>query len=219
MFILGFFAELLLLFFASRILTQELSQFFYRVTHSKKVSIYFLAFIFLPGTFIHEASHALSAIVLFVKVHNFELMPQLSGDSLKLGSVEISKTDIVRNFFIGVAPFIVGTSAILASLIFLTKYGVSHNLIITAVVGYVVFVVGNTMFSSRKDMDGALEFFGFIILPIAVLFFLGVKTSFFNLNFLDSSAVVNVFRTGCYFLFAPLLLDGILISTIKFFNK
>lgn len=70
---------------------------------------YFLAFLFLPGTFIHELSHFLMAKILFVPVGKFNLIPKTINNEFQLGSVTIAKTDLVRGTLIGLAPFLVGS--------------------------------------------------------------------------------------------------------------
>ncbi len=152
--------EIIYLFFFSKLLIQALSKIIYLLTRSHQAVIYTLAIIFLPGTLIHELSHAISAGVMFVHVGNIELMPQITDKgTVKLGSVEISKPDAIRRSLIGVAPVIVGLTIIITSLYFLTSKYSLQDLPIWAwgLVIYILFVVSNTMFSSKKDMEGVLE--------------------------------------------------------------
>lgn len=69
---------------------------------------YFLALLFLPGTFLHELSHFLMAKILFVKVVSFNIFPKKVENEFRLGSVTTVKTDLVRGTLIGLAPFLVG---------------------------------------------------------------------------------------------------------------
>jgi len=211
--ILIFLLELLVLFFLSRSLTSHLSFLLRAIFRSQRVTIILMAFIFLPGTIIHEFAHAIMAKLLFVYVGKMELMPQLHEDTLKLGSVEVGKTDIIRNFLIGIAPFIVGTSLLLLVL----WYAFTNNIFGFNFFSFLVlcftFIVANTMYSSRKDMEGAVEFFLLVIAPIIFLYFIGVRIPGISFETLRGSGIENYFKMGSIFLAVPLLLD---ISFILF---
>lgn len=211
------FAQLLLLFLLSRFLTRELSFLFHRISRSRLITSYCIAIIFLPGTLVHELSHAIMAKLLFVHVGRIELMPEIQEESLKLGSVEVGKTDFIRNFFIGVAPFIVGTSLIL----FIMFYSFTNKIIglnvLSGILLYILFVISNTMYSSKKDLEGAIEFFIFILLLVAFLFFLGVRIS--SLGFLNGEISALLIRQGIYFLMIPIGIDIFTILFAKLLNK
>src|SRR5258708_2029001 len=100
-----FFAELFLLFLMSRTLTRLLSSFLFRLTRSKKLTIYTLSVLFFPGTLIHELSHAVMAGILFVPVAHMEFIPKIEEGGVKLGSIAVAKTDPLRRLLIGMAPF------------------------------------------------------------------------------------------------------------------
>lgn len=215
--ILIFLVELFLLFLLSRFLTKELSYLFSRITQSRSISSYLLAILFLPGTFVHEVSHALIAKLLFVHVGKMELVPQLDGASLKLGSVEVGKTDFIRNFFIGVAPFFVGTLVILATVWYMFSNNFFGINLITAASLYLIFVISNTMYSSKKDLEGAMEFFIFILLVVGLLFFLGVKLS--SLGFLGKLIDPSIVKKGVYFLLIPITIDIVVFSFSRIINR
>ncbi len=174
-----------------------------------------MATIFLPGTIIHEFSHAIMAKLLFVYVGNMELMPQLHGESLKLGSVEVGRTDTVRNFLIGIAPFIVGTSLLLVTLFYSFTHHVFGFNLFTFLILLFTFIIANTMYSSRKDMEGAVEFFLLIVVPIIFLYFIGVRIPGLSLETLKGNGVENFFRMSAIFLSVPLLLDVAFILFAK----
>lgn len=211
-----FFIELLALFLLSRSLTKTLSYFFYRVTKNRTFTISALAFLFFPGTVIHELSHALSAGLLGVPVGTMEFVPKIEGPNVKLGSVQIAQTDPIRRFFIGAAPFIFGTAILLGILFFFVKNHLFTNYYITILVGYAVFEIGNTMFSSKKDMEGALELFITLIVIVIILYLLGIRLPAFNPNeFFSQPLVQGIFQRGSLFLLAPLVLDAIVILLFR----
>jgi hypothetical protein len=212
----AFFIELLLLFLLSRTLTRTLSYFLFRVTKSSKATIYGLALLFFPGTVIHELAHALSAGLMGVHVGAMEFIPKLDGDHVKLGSVQISQTDPIRRFLIGAAPFFVGTALLLGLLFLAVQNHWFDNYLLTILIGYTVFEIGNTMFSSRKDMDGALELLGVVVALVIIFYFLGVRLPSFSPNqLLDQPIPQAIFQHGALFLLIPLAIDSIVILLFK----
>ena len=96
--------ELVILSLLTRRLHQHISQAVFRITKNQKTTMYVLAILFLPGTFIHEVAHFLTALVLLVPVGQPEFLPEaIEGNKIKLGSVPIAKTDPLRRFLIGIA--------------------------------------------------------------------------------------------------------------------
>lgn len=209
--ILLFLFELFILFVVSRHLTSELSYLFYSIFRSHKIATWLMAILFVPGTIIHEFSHAIMAKLLFVYVGHMELMPQQHGESLKLGSVEVGKTDIIRNFLIGIAPFLIGTTILLFTL----YYSFSNKLydfnIISVLVLLFIFIVANTMYSSKKDMEGAIEFLILIFVPVSFLYFIGIRIPGFTWEYVNSGAVGEFFKMSSIYLGVPLIIDIALI--------
>lgn len=176
-----FFVELLVLFFTSKFLVKSLSQMFYSFTHSKGITVRMLALIFFPGVVIHELSHFLMAEVLFVKAHEINLVPSIDGDNVRLGSVQISKTDIFRSMLIGLAPVLFG-GALLGLLSWYTLNDISIQSVFSSwfsvakylAIIYGFFVIANTMFSSKKDVEGGVLLLGFIVFVLGSLQLAGV---------------------------------------------
>ena len=214
-FLILFFLELVLLYFLAKRLTASVYGFFLRLTKNRIRASYLLAVLFLPGTFVHEVSHALAALFLLVPFGEVEFLPQTQGDAIRMGSVGIGKTDPVRRFLIGIAPFIFGTSLILGGLYFLTLKSVPINLYFILLTAYLIFAIGNTMFASKKDLEGALQLFLFILLIYLLFFVLGIRFPFFNLKTLFTIELVEVLKISNIFLLIPLGLDTLIIITFK----
>lgn len=192
---------------------------FHKLFKSQKISIILIAIIFLPGTIIHEFAHAVMAKLLFVHVGKMELMPSLSGDNLKLGSVEVGDTDILRNFLIGIAPFIAGTGLLLAILYYFFSNQLFGFNLFSFFVLIFTFVISNTMYSSKKDMEGAIEFFLLIIAPIIVLYYFGIRILGFSWEILNDPAINNYFQTGVLLLGIPIIMDLLIILIAKLLVK
>src|SRR5579859_1313470 len=112
-FFILFLIELLCLFFLSKELTKVLSQLLLHITRSSETTIQILSFLFLPGVIVHELSHMFMASLLFVRVGTIEFLPQIHGDTVKLGSVQVARTDPFRRLLIGVAPLLGGMGILL----------------------------------------------------------------------------------------------------------
>lgn len=203
-----FLIEFVLLFFSSRWLTNSLFRLIFYLSKSRSLAVYFFALLFMPGVLIHELSHFLSAIILFVPVGEIELMPKVTGDSIKLGSVQIRETGIVRRSIIGIAPTIVGMFLIVGIPFYFMFYNqpVNFSLLKTFLILYFIFEIGNTLFSSRKDLEGVVEFFAVILFIVGVLYFSGTLSSVPVEN-LFSSRVTEFMKMMDVFLFVPIILN------------
>lgn len=210
-FFIVFPLEIVLLFFLSRSISKTLSRF---------LSINILSFLFLPGVIIHELSHMLIAVVLFVRAGNMEFTPKTTSSGLKLGSVEIARTDPIRRAVIGFAPVFMGLVLIISIVYFFT-YNFSFFqdksiyitiLAISAIV-YLLFAVSNTMFSSKRDMEGTIEIIIALLIIVILLYFLGLRVPLsWVLAVLESN--IELFRKASIFLLAPIMIDLAILGTI-----
>ncbi|MEX2013008.1 MAG: hypothetical protein WD967_01240 [Candidatus Levyibacteriota bacterium] len=190
-YILIFLIELSVLFFLSRSLIKTLSQALLVITKSRKLTVTIIALLFFPGVVIHELAHLLTAGILFVPVGDIELTPQIrENGEVRLGSVSIAKTDLIRRMIIGLAPVIFGLALILGiPYLFLGNL----SLIFTSLVVYIMFVVGNTMFSSSKDLEGVVEFLIVILIVLLAFYFMEFKAPFQIVQELLSSEKISSF--------------------------
>jgi hypothetical protein len=221
LFLSGFFIELILLYIFSQLLQKKLSLLFYHTTHNKTLTIRLLSFFFFPGVFVHEIAHYLAALFLFVPAGNIEFMPVVREGSVKLGSVSIAKTDPFRRMIIGVAPVLVGLSLIF----FIVWFGFSQiqksgfpQFYWIVIVGYCLFVVGNTMFSSKKDMEGAVELIGTLVIVILLLYFFGLRVPLGWLETLINQQK-ELIKTADFYLLVPLLIDAIVYVSMRVLLK
>ena len=214
-FYLLFVLELILLFVLSKDLTKQLGRFLFKVTKNERTAIYFMAILFLPGTFIHEVAHFLAALLLLVPVRQMELMPEINEDTVKLGSVPVAKVDFVRNFLVGVAPLIFGTALIVGGLFYAISRGLLGNALVAVLIFYLVFEIGNTMFLSKKDLQGSLVFFLAITFLVAVLYFLGIRVELSENSFLLSEKTISYVRQATIFLLLPIFTDILLIFGLR----
>lgn len=211
-----FLIELSVLFLLSRQLTNRLFSFFYHTTKSKRVSVYFMSALFLPGTLIHELSHAIMAILLQVRVGEMELLPKLVDNNLRLGSVQVAKSDPIRRFLIGAGPFLFGATIIIGSFFYAGKASAFSNPLFIVLGLYLVFEIGNTMFSSKKDMEGSVELFLTLIIIAAVLYIAGLRIPQINPFYLFGNYLLQqTLQKADLYLAAPIGIDLMLILLLK----
>lgn len=218
-FLLLFFLELFVLFFVSQFLTKSLSHLFYKITRSQTMTINLLSVLFLPGVIVHELSHMFSAALLMVPVGEIEFMPKVMEGGVKMGSVGVGKTDPIRRAIIGFAPVLVGVALIIGSIYYL--YGLSSLTIVwkLAIILFMVFEIGNTMFSSRKDLEGTLELLLVFVIIFAALYFVGVRIPENFTSFIFSENNLEYFRKANLFLLAPIAVDSVIILIAKTINS
>jgi hypothetical protein len=98
------FGEIILLFIYYPIIERKISFISSRLFGGNTLSVYYF---FFMGTVIHELSHLLGCILLFVrvgKVNFFGPKEDKNGEGYTLGYVEHAVTDPFRGTLIGIAP-------------------------------------------------------------------------------------------------------------------
>lgn len=216
LFVFVFILELIILYLLSRKIINLFAQLFFKLTRSKKITVYLLAFLFLPGTLLHELSHWIMAKILFVSTGKISLWPQATAGNIKFGSITMQKPDVVRRLLIGTAPIYVGVGIMLVIFYFSSKYNLFNSSIWTILLGLLVFEIGNTMYSSKKDMEGSL---GFIIISVII----GII--FYLINFqlpvlliksiFAQNEIITIFQEGSKYLLVPIIINSILIIISK----
>ncbi|HVT01221.1 MAG TPA: hypothetical protein VHE53_03235 [Patescibacteria group bacterium] len=220
-----FVLELIILFYTSKYIYQALFLFFYRLFKNRNAASIPVFILFMPGVFIHELAHFLIAEITFVKVYDFEVSPKIEDGLLKMGSVQVAKSDPFRRALIGVAPVIVGVAVIICVLYFyLGNVNLSHifnkaELIKTILAVWVLFFTTNTMFSSKKDLEGTVELslgLSFLLIVFIVASFI-LKFDFWTplLSFLNSSGVESAFSRISYLFLIPVAINIIVFLIAK----
>jgi len=215
--IILFIVSIFLLFISSQALITRLIKKFYRLSHSHHTAVNLLFFLLLPGIFLHEFSHILTAELLQVRTGHLSLKPQFKDNQLKLGSAQIAQTDPIRLTLIGTAPFFTGT----LTLWLLLKFGLNLNLstitfsnlipqftssiqqlapLTLLAIFYLLFAIANTMFSSPTDLQAAG-------LPLILLLIILI-----TLNFAPLTLPINAINLFQNFLFSVSLLFFITLS-------
>lgn len=210
-----FISELLLLYFFSLYLQRLLSLLLHNLTHNKKLTVYLIALLFLPGTVIHEVSHFVMAKLLFVRAGKISITPVLDGQTVKLGTVEIGKTDPVRRILIGLAPMLLGTILILCTIYLSLSYFKINNIWLNLLIIYLIFEIANTMFSSKKDLEGSMLFFIIIVLSVITAYLTGIRLH----ETISAYEFTLIIQKAIYYLLIPLVLDCIIVLALGLLKK
>lgn len=192
----------------SLLVVRQLSYMLIRITRKRTAVVWLLSLLFFPGTLMHELGHLIFAEFMLVPTADVHLLPEVLEDgTIKLGSVEITQTDPIRRTIIGFAPILSGLI-----IVGVVTYGyvALHMTIlwVQLVYGYILFEVVNSMFSSRKDMEGAVwGLLGMGIIGFAIKFLSEIVSITFVTDF-----VVRIEKLGT--LAAVYLRDGLFYAVV-----
>ncbi len=187
------FAALLLL---SKWITRHIQGLGYLLSGDGRVALVLYFLVILPGVLVHELSHAVAALLLWVPVRRFSIGLRSKGKSgqVSLGSVDIADTDALRSSLIGLAPLIAGCGITLligrhiANVESLPLFGspglwrqvrLAYRTPDFWLWVYLLLAIGNAMLPSAADRSSwgvALAFVGFIG---AALYFSGLLEGVF----------------------------------------
>jgi len=166
-------AELIILFILSGRVTQAIYMLLLMIFRTRTIAMPILLVIEFPGTVIHELSHLFTAGILGVRTGKLQLVPEdIREEHVKAGSVAIAETDPFRKYVIGLAPVTWGITLLCTLAYFIPQI---QNPYLLLLIGYCLFVISNTMFSSDSDLSGFLPF-ALTLGAFAIVFYLlGVR--------------------------------------------
>lgn len=219
-FLIVFILELGILFILARALTMHLSLLLYKVGLREQAVMHILAFLFLPGTFLHELSHYLMCVILRVKVFGMSLLPKpMEGNAIKMGTLQHAQTNFLFDLIIGAGPFIFGNLILFSLLFFLSSnFQIGLNWL-TVLTGFVIFEIGNTMFSSKKDMEGSFKLLLIILFIFGIAYLFGFRISVEQLDQSLPSSFISIIKQADIFLLVPITLDLLIIGLVYGFTN
>lgn len=208
--------EFLLIYFLSRQIFTLLYTLFYLPLKHHNISNSIVSLLFLPGTAIHEFSHALVARLLGVKTGEILLYPHKDKETgeFKAGSIEIEKVDIVRLSLIGIAPSLIGLTIITLMVYYIFGFSLPLGKL-SSIPGtlleprnylffLVIFIVSMTMFTSRRDLQEFLIVTPALTIIFALLYFAGFRI---NLNGPILSEIQRLLTSLAFVLGVTLVVD------------
>lgn len=174
-----------------------------------------MALLYFPGTLIHEMSHLVMAMLLNLKVRDITLIPKVRGSTLKLGTVWYEKKDVVRGLLVGIAPFF----AAMFVFWFIDTWRLLYmNMIIGALVSYLVFAISSTMFSSKQDLVDLVYVIPIALIVIAVGYIFRENLLPF-MTYVDVTSIENFFAIVNSYLIFSLMLNGGIIMVLSIVLK
>lgn len=185
-----------------------------------------MALLFFPGVVLHELAHALLALILFVPLGKMEFMPQLTEDGLKLGSVRVGKVDMFRQLLVGMGPVLVGCSFFILMGYFLQDWLQLifntinfRGFIKVSLFVYGIFVFGNTMFSSKKDMEGAGEIGIMVLILLLLVYFFKIQLPVAFLMSFFERIPESLLQKTAFCLGIPIIIDSIVLVSLRMGRK
>ncbi len=209
---------LLCLYLLSREFIKSLYDVLFTITKSHKKTSYALAIIFFPGTFIHEVSHFLAALLLLVPVYQIKLFPEITKRGVRMGSVGVGKSDLFRNSIIGVSPFVVGVTILLGIVYCLIAFELLDNIYFLVFMFYVIFQITHTMFTSKQDLHAVAELSILLVVLILLMVAFDILEPFIYLaNLIEKNS--GILEKLSLYLFVPILIEIALVVLLRRLRK
>ncbi len=189
---------LLMIFWLKRLIQRFLFATVLLLGGSQRLALTLYSLIFVTGVLIHELAHFFMAALLGVRSGSITFFPDIWGASsgrVRLGSVQVEKTDFIRMSLVGAAPMIIGLTIISAlSIVFFDRLGIpildSLPQFFSAlsdsfdwvqlVLLYLIISVSNTLFVSKEDTRAWPALIVFFSLLIIFMVVVGVAGPFFT---------------------------------------
>lgn len=212
------FAQLILLFFISRITINELFRLFHKLFQGSSLTYGLIALIFFPGTVIHELAHFFAAIIMLLRVREIHLLPEWDNNSIKLGHVLYEKQDVIRGILVGIAPLPAGLLVLWAMYAWNVFPGTNWGLNI--LLGYIIFSISTTMFSSKQDLID-LAYIIPLLLVLAIPVYIFHESLFSLVTFVSgelegyAQGIADFFKAVNWYVFFSLLIHLGLIGLLK----
>lgn len=189
LFLIAFGAVLVL----ERFVHRRLQEVFLLLTGHVETATLLYSLVLLPGVTLHEVSHALVAALLGVRVRRLSLRPERQRNGIvRLGYVEVLRSDAVRTSLIGAAPLFAGLVALLSIGVLVFDLGSMQSAladgraqgILDRLLAlphatdswlwiYMVFAIANSMMPSSSDTQSWPPVIGFLAVFGAVLLLVG----------------------------------------------
>jgi hypothetical protein len=201
------------LFFMKRWINRHIQGLGMLLTGDNQAAMFLYFVLLLPGILIHELSHWLVAKLLRVRTGKISLWPsRRRGNQMRLGSVEVGRTDPLRASLIGLAPLISGSMAVLIIGQLILGLGspeevwlsgdwehVGESLLASLKVSdfwlwlYLIFAISNAMMPSETDREPWKP----VLLFVGVVALLSYLTGWVSQM---PEAVTTAFLTGLSYL-------------------
>jgi len=208
-----FFALLILIFFLSKYVINELYYLLRLVFKNEEIIFSIMSVIFLPGTIIHELSHYLVATILFLNVKEVTIFPKFEKNQIKLGGVTYIKKDFIRGLLVGIAPFFVALSVfwLIAGFKIFPQANLGFNILLI----YLIYAISSTMFSSSQDLVDLVFIIPLIIIIIMIIYIFNIRIEMIIKNKFIWENLSLFAKTVNFYLVLSLAINFSLLLVIK----
>jgi len=211
-----FILQIIALYFLSHKTTNEFFYFLRTFTRNQKTVFVLVSVLFFPGTVLHEMAHYFFAVITNLRVKEVKLFPEFNEGYIKLGRVLYEKKDFVRGLIVGIAPIII-------ALFFFWWLGAfrlfpNDNLYLNLILGYLVFAVSSTMFSSKQDLVDLIYIIPLIIIIGGAVYIFGIRADFILKNDGFINKFISIIKTINFYLLFSLVVNILLILFFKSFK-
>lgn len=212
-----FILQIIALYFLSHKTTNEFFYFLRMFTRNQKTVFVLVSVLFFPGTVLHEMAHYFFAVITNLRVREVKLFPEFNEGYIKLGRVLYEKKDFVRGLIVGIAPITI-------ALFFFWWLGAlrlfpNDNPYLNLILGYVVFAVSSTMFSSKQDLVDLIYIVPLIIIIGGLVYIFDIRADLILNNDRVIEKTVAVIKTINFYLLFSLVVNIFLILFFKSFRK
>ncbi len=176
-----------------RFVHRRLQEVLLLLTGHAETTTLLYSLVLLPGVALHEVSNAVMAALLGVRVRRLSLRPERQPNGVvRLGYVEVLRSDALRTSLIGAAPLFVGIAALvligvwvfdLGSMQSALSDGNAYSLLDQLLALpqatdswlwiYLVFAIANSMMPSSSDTQSWPPVIGFLVALSAVILLIG----------------------------------------------
>jgi len=204
------------LYFISRATTNAIFAFLRSIFKRDQMVFAIVSIFFLPGTVLHELAHFFMATVLLMKVREIKILPEWEKNYIKLGRVLYEKRDFVSGVVVGIAP--IGAGLLFFWWLAEFKIFPSSNWWLNLPIGYLVFSVSSTMFSSKQDLINLIYIFPVLFRFFLMMYVFNIKLDWVLVN--DRWQAVNqLFSLINYYLLLSVVFNAALIIFLKILKK
>ena len=207
------------LFIFSNGTQQGLFRLFYSITANPTISAALISLLYFPGIVLHELSHFITGVLVFLDVRSISLIPRAlvaedGSIGLQLGHVTYVKADPVRGFIVGIAPFFYGLLAFYG--LFAWKPFPAELFWHNALIIYLVFVISSTMFWSKQDLKDLIYMVPFVVVIGGALWIFQIDIPSFLSSFVSSDLLVAFIKQANVYLFFSALINILIYTILKF---
>lgn len=228
--LLGLLIALLVLAWFSRQIGLRIQGLVYQATRAEGYPIIILFLLLMPGVFIHEAAHWLTARLLGLKTGKFRVWPKPQGKHIGMGSVSVQRGSLWQDSLVGLAPLLIGSV-----LIALIGYHVFQADVISATLlagawstalasfwqslrtgdgalwAYFLFAIANAMMPSASDREPVKPLLLYAGVTALVYLLLGLPLAPVSAMLARLTPALQILVSSLVF---TILLDAIILSAL-----